>query len=53
MTPSNVALIQSRLRQEWSPEQVSGRLLREQGLSVSIETLYPHIWNNKEKGGDL
>lgn len=41
------------LRQEWSPEQISGRLKKEQGLRISHEWIYQHILADKQSGGDL
>jgi IS30 family transposase len=34
MTPSMVELIESKLREEWSPEQISGRFLNEKELAL-------------------
>lgn len=53
MTPSMVELIESKLREEWSPEQISGRFLNEKELLISHETIYSHIWEDKKAGGDL
>lgn len=53
MTPSMVELIESKLREEWSPEQISGRFLNEKKLLISHETIYSHIWEDKKAGGDL
>lgn len=47
-----VKQIEEHLREEWSPEQISGRLKLE-GLSVSHETIYQHIWKDKKSGGIL
>ena len=44
---------ESMLRQEHSPEQVSSRLRLTQGLMVSPETLYQHIYRDKRNGGTL
>lgn len=46
-------LIESLIRRDWSPEQISGRLLREQGRTVSHEWIYLHIYENKRQGGSL
>jgi IS30 family transposase len=45
--------IEGLLKQDWSPEQISGRLDEEQNGSVSHEWIYQHVWNDKEDGGDL
>jgi len=46
-------LVDARIEQNWSPEQISGRLLMEQGLSISHESIYLHIYQDKRRGGDL
>ena len=53
MTPDMITLIESKLRVEWSPEQISGWLLYEQELLISHESIYLHIWADKHAGGDL
>jgi IS30 family transposase len=53
MIPAMIKTIESKLRLEWSPEQVSGWLLDEREELVSHETIYLHIWANKRAGGDL
>jgi len=45
--------IDTLIGQEWSPEQISGRLGMEQGISVSHEWIYQHIYQDKRSGGDL
>lgn len=41
------------LQQQWSPEQISGRLEREGKNSVCHETIYQHILKDKRAGGEL
>ena len=41
------------LRQEWSPEQISGRLKKEQDIRISHEWIYQHVLADKQSGGDL
>jgi IS30 family transposase len=53
MSPVNIALIEAKSKQEWSPEQVSGGLEVECGITTSLATIYLHVWANKHKGGDL
>lgn len=53
MMPDMILLIKSKLRKKWSPEQVSGWLLTEQGVRLSHETIYQHIWADKAAGGEL
>ena len=50
---STWALIESLLRQEWSPEQVSGWLSKEKRISVSHERIYQYIYSDKASGGTL
>lgn len=45
--------IQVLLREDWSPEQVAGRLRREGALRISHETIYRYIWADKRAGGTL
>jgi IS30 family transposase len=45
--------VERLVRLDLSPEQVSGRLRKEQGLSVSHERIYQHIYADKRGGGDL
>ena len=52
MTPVMVKTIESKLRIEWSPEQISGWLLNREEL-ISHESIYLHIWADKQAGGDL
>ena len=47
------ASVESLLRQQWSPEQISGRLTLEQQESVSHERIYQHIYSDKRAGGTL
>jgi transposase, IS30 family len=51
--PATWVLIESLLRQQWSPEQISGRLKLEQNQSVSHERIYQHIYRDKQQGGTL
>ena len=47
------AVVEKLLRQDWSLEQISGRLKREQGIRISHEWIYQHILADKQAGGDL
>jgi len=53
MTDEVVDLIENQLREQWSPEQVSGWLNETHGMSLSHERIYLHIWEDKRAGGDL
>ncbi len=41
------------LEEDWSPEQIAGRLRRDRILSISHETIYRYIWHDKYCGGSL
>lgn len=47
------ALVESLVRQDWSPEQVSGWLVKEKHESVSHESIYQYIYSDKAQGGTL
>ena len=47
------AAVEKLLRQEWSPEQISGRLWKEQKICISHEWIYQHVLADKRAGGDL
>src|SRR5205085_1501244 len=47
------ARVERLLRQEWSPEQISGRLHLERQPGVSHERIYQHIYADKRRGGTL
>ena len=49
----DLALVERWLREDWSPEQVAGRLGEDGVLSISHETIYRHVWADKRRGGDL
>ena len=53
MTPEMISTIESKLRIEWSPEQISGWLLWTHSELISHETIYLHVWADKQSGGDL
>ena len=47
------ALVESLLRQDWSPEQISGRLKQEQDIRISHEWIYQYVLKDKLACGDL
>ena len=51
--PAAWRLDQARLADEWSPEQIAGRFARDGSLSISHETIYRHIWDDRARGGVL
>lgn len=46
-------LVVACLRENWSPEQISGRLWLLDLLSISHETIYRYVWEDKRAGGSL
>jgi len=53
MTPKLILLIEEKLEEKWSPEQISGWLGNEIHTTVTHETIYQHIWYEKCLGGNL
>lgn len=54
IAPTTWALVEEKMRREqWSPEQISGWLARENGIAVSHESIYRHVRADKGRGGDL
>jgi len=53
LTKSIESYIRAKLKQEWSPEQISGRMKLDKGVSVVHETIYRYIYMNKKNGGKL
>ena len=52
-TKADFALVEKQLKADWSPEQISGHLRLHGKLSISHETIYTHVWRDKEAGGHL
>jgi transposase, IS30 family len=52
-SPAEWALVESVLREDYSPAQVVGWFARFQILVISHETIYRHIWQDKQAGGTL
>ena len=46
-------LVELLLRQQWSPEQIAGRLRLEQRPTVSHERIYLYVYADKQCGGTL
>jgi len=46
-------LVEALIRDEWSPEQIVGRVAMEQGVSISHEWIYQYVYADKHSGGDL
>jgi IS30 family transposase len=51
MTTSLIALIELKIIEKWSPQQISGWLREEQSIAISHETIYQHVWSDKKYGG--
>ena len=47
------AIIDEKIRLDWSPEQISGWLLKHHQIQVSHEWIYQYILSDKRAGGDL
>jgi len=53
ITAEEWQVVEQKIHQDWSPEQVSERLKREHGIRVSHEWIYQHIYADKAAGGEL
>ena len=45
--------VEEKLREDWSPEHISGRFAADGVGQISHETIYQHIYADKRAGGDL
>jgi len=52
MVPKVIQFIEEKIREKWSPDQISG-LLKANGTPISHEWIYLYIWKDKRKGGTL
>jgi len=46
-------IIDNRLKEDWSPEQISNKLKQLYGIQVSHEWIYNHVREDKRQGGKL
>jgi len=53
LTVPVVGYIAEKITLEWNPEQVAGRLFKDENVSLSHETIYQYILKDKEAGGFL
>jgi len=56
MHPEVIAYVESKLHLQWAPEQIAGTMKTDPdgpGLSVSTETIYRHVGDDKRAGGTL
>jgi transposase, IS30 family len=52
-TERDWSLVNQKLEELWSPEQISGRLARLGVLTISHETIYRYVWDDRSRGGSL
>lgn len=52
LNPEIWALVETKLKEDWSPEQISGRL-KLKGIMVSHESIYQYVYADKRVGGTL
>src|SRR4030095_12432844 len=45
--------VERYLRQKWSPEQIRGKLQKQQQATVSHEWIYQYVYADKRSGGTL
>lgn len=53
MTFKVIHWIESKIRLEWSPEQIANKMFSALGVTISHERIYQHIWQDKRRGGTL
>ena len=53
ITPETWDWIEQLIRQDWSPEQISGRLKHRGNIHISHEWIYKHIYEDKRNKGNL
>lgn len=47
------AYVRKKLKGCWSPEQISGRIKKDNGIDISPVTIYGWIYRNRDKGGEF
>jgi IS30 family transposase len=52
ISPETWVLVEEKICEDWSPEQISGRLKIE-GIAISHEHIYQYIYADKRAGGTL
>ncbi|WOE69336.1 IS30 family transposase [Hydrogenimonas thermophila] len=53
LSRSHIIYIRKHLQEEWSPEQISGRMKLDGLKPISHETIYRYIYQDKQQGGKL
>jgi IS30 family transposase len=51
--PRDWRRVERLLRKKWSPEQIAGILGKTGEFSISHETIYRHVWDDRARGGSL
>lgn len=51
--PETWSQVERLLREEWSPEQISGWLATEKAVAISHEWIYQYVYHDKRQGGVL
>jgi len=52
MTDSLIGIIEEKLAEKWSPDQIAG-VLKHSHILISPESIYRHVWADKKAGGLL
>ena len=52
-TEAEISTVETLLRKQWSPEQIAGTLRRSGQVSISHETIYRYVWDDRDCGGVL
>ena len=47
------AYVEKKLKEYWSPEQISGRIRKDQGIPISPLTIYSWTYRNRIEGGEF
>jgi IS30 family transposase len=50
--PSTLSLVEEKLSEKWSPEQIAG-VLGANDIEISHESIYRYVWADKKLGGHL
>ena len=53
MTAQLIGVLEARIREEWSPEQISGWLKNTHTVWVSHQRIYQHIQTDRQRAGTL
>ena len=53
ITAETWSVVERLLQQDWSPEQISGRLKKEQRICISHEWIYQYVLADKQAGAEL